>query len=430
MTVYKKKYYLWALGCQMNQSDGERIAAVLEYLDYEETEREDEADLIMVVACSVRQSAIDRIHGKTKRWLEWKKQRPLLLALSGCVLPGDKPQFAKVFDLLFNIPEMEKLPQLIAEQMKETEDVIPSSSYFKIEPKVKSPFSAWVPIMTGCNQRCTYCAVPYTRGKELSRPASQIIQEIQGYLDRGYKELTILGQTIDAYINPEKDQPVRNFADLLSVIAELDGDFWLRFMTSHPNFMTPSVLRAIASHEKIPQYIHLPAQSGNNDILRTMNRKYTREHYLHVIKNIRSILPNAALSTDFIVGFCGETQEQFQDTLTLYETVQYDMAYTAQYSPRVGTAAASWTDSVPKTEKVQREKVLNALVKKYSFQQNKKIVGQTMRVLIEKKTTSSYFGKTATSKNVKVFSNHLLSVGSFVDVKMTHAQDFGLVGQS
>ncbi|MEK7158344.1 MAG: radical SAM protein, partial [Patescibacteria group bacterium] len=214
MTEYKKKYFLWALGCQMNKSDGERIAAILDSLDYEETHSEMEADLIMVVACSVRQSAIDRIHGKTKRWIEWKKTRPILLALSGCVLPGDKPQFSEIFDILFNVPEMEKLPQLIAEQMKETEDVIPSSNYFKIAPKIKSAFSAWVPIMTGCNQRCTYCAVPYTRGKELSRPASEVIKEIQRYLECGYKEITVLGQTIDAYINPEKNHQVRNFSDI------------------------------------------------------------------------------------------------------------------------------------------------------------------------------------------------------------------------
>ena len=213
----------------------------------------------------------------------------------------------------------------------------------------------------GCNQRCTYCAVPYTRGKELSRPASEVIKEIQRYLECGYKEITVLGQTIDAYINPEKNHPVRNFSDLLAAIAKLDGDFWLRFMTSHPNFMTPSVLRTIASHEKIPQYIHLPAQSGNNEILQAMNRKYTREHYLSVIKNIRSVMPNAAISTDLIVGFCGETEEQFQDTLTLYDTVQYDMAYTAQYSPRVGTVAASYRHC-SKGGKSSPRKILNAVV--------------------------------------------------------------------
>lgn len=445
----KKKYYLWVLGCQMNKSDAERVSAVLNKLGYQEVKSEKEADVVLTLACSVRQSAIDRIYGKAKIWEKIKKTKPLITILSGCVLAKDKVKMVKNFDLIFDIKDLSKLSALLTS--RKFSFPLPKNDYFKIHPSYQTNFQAYVPISTGCNNFCTYCVVPYVRGSEKSRKASEIITECQNLIARGYKEITLLGQNVNSYGKDLKSN--LNFPALLQKIAHLKGDFWLRFVTSHPKDLSNQLIEVITSNNKICNYLHLPVQAGDNTILKKMNRKYSREYYIKLINKIRKNIPDIAISTDIIVGFPGETKKQFQNTVKLFKEVKFDMAYIAQYSPRPGTGAYELKDDVPKIEKQRREKILTAILKETALEQNKKLIGKDLKVLIENKKGNVFFGKTETFKTVKIattraavstsrskagqalnsglagdFINISPAPGQWCWVKITKAKDFGLEG--
>lgn len=413
------------MGCQMNQSDGERLAFKLESMGYALSPNEEEANLIAVVACSVRQRAIDRIYGRAKIWNEWKKNRPLLLLLTGCVLAHDRPNMRKIFDCFFDINDLQTLEKKILAKENALENINPRSDYFAIPPKRKNQFQTYVPIMTGCNEFCSYCAVPFTRGREMSRPAEEIMKEVQSLINDGVKEITFLGQTIDSYQNPDPNHPIQSLSHLLRSCANLSGEFWIRFLTSHPNYFSEDLIDAIASEKKILPVIHLPIQSGDNEILRRMNRKYTREHYLDIVENIRSKIPHAYLSTDIIVGFCGETEKQFSSTVEIMERVKFDMAYIAQYSPRPGTASQKiWKDDVPKKEKTRRENILNELLKSHRREKSKRLIGTRHTVLLEFRSSQFGRGRTSGYEHVEMPLPQSISVGQFVRVTLTKAKDF------
>ncbi|MBU1131626.1 tRNA (N6-isopentenyl adenosine(37)-C2)-methylthiotransferase MiaB [Patescibacteria group bacterium] len=424
-----KKYYLWALGCQMNKADAEKVSTILDDLGYQKTADESKADLIITLACSVRQSAIDRIYGRAKIWNRLKQKKPVATALTGCILPGDRQKMAEFFDLIFNIDDLPKLAEMLGEKGS-----LSLVNYLNINPKYTNNFQAHVPISNGCNNYCSYCVVPYVRGPETSRPSNKIIDECQKLIDSGYKEITLLGQNVNSYGHDLKND--LRFPQLLKKINDLPGDFWLRFITSHPKDMSDELIEVIAQGEKICEYIHLPVQSGDDEILKKMNRHYSREYYLKLIEKIRNKIPGVSISTDVIAGFPGETKKQFKNTAKLFKQVKFDMAYIAQYSPRAGTAAYQLKDDVPKVEKQKREMKLNEILKKTALKHNKKLIGKTTEILVDESKNNYLIGKTKTFKKVRFENNTAADsqaisydfIDKFVKIKITKAKAFGLEG--
>ena len=331
-----KKYHIITYGCQMNESDSEQLAAKLENKKYKFTKKIEIADLIVINICSVRQSAIDRVYSKIKKIRSINPKAKIVL--TGCILEKDKKQFKEQINEIWPIisfkAETKYLPHLI---------------------QGRSLKCAYVPIMTGCNNFCSYCAVPYTRGREKSRPADEVIKEVKRLIKSDYKEITLLGQNVNSY--------KFGFPKLLQTISNLSGDFQIKFMTSHPKDMSDQLIKTIAENKKISKEIHLPVQSGDNIILKKMNRGYTVGDYRKLIKNIYKEIPKAIISTDIIVGFPGETEKQFENTVKLVKEMNFKQIYTARYSPRLGTAASKLENNVPDNEKIKRKRVILDLIK-------------------------------------------------------------------
>jgi len=403
----------------MNISDAERIASVLESLKYKQTQNINEADLVVVTMCSVRQSAVDRIHGLVEKFKSIKKTNPKLQTiLTGCVLKRDKKLFVEGFDFVLDIREIKKIPEILGIKKIKNAD-----NYLDITPKYENKFSANVPIMTGCNNFCAYCVVPYTRERETSRPAKEIISEIKNLIKNGYKEIWLLGQNVNSY----KDKEIK-FPELLKIINDIKGEFWIRFTSSHPKDFNDQVINAMAIGGKITPYLNLPAQSGDDKILKAMNRHYTIKDYKNKIKKLREKIPGVSISTDIIVGFPGETKKQFENTAKLFRDVKYDMAYINKYSPRAGTVASKLKDNVSWEEKKRREKVLTEILKQTALEKNKKLIGKETTVLINESRDENYFGKNEHYKTIKVKSKKNI-LGKIVKVKIIEAQPFTLEGK-
>jgi len=462
----------------MNYSDSERIAGVLELANYEKTLQESDADLIVINMCSVRESAVSRISGNFHKYKKYKKiNQNFKTVITGCVLESDKEKFGKLFDLVIDIKEIEKLPkrlksisnnkilpefktpqpplsggtdsssiqqkQKILNQVQNDKDkpqVNNTSDYFSINPQHESKTTAYVPIMTGCNNFCSYCVVPYTRGREYSRPAKEVLDEIKNLIDKGYKEIILLGQNVNSYESEIKDQESKfftqnnpnyksnqtkwipasaemtekiNFPKLLKLINDISGDFWIRFLTSHPKDISEELIKTVAQCEKCTECIHLALQSGDDDILEKMNRKYTAEHFLNLVAMIRKYIPNVAITTDIIVGFPSETKKQFQNTVKIMKKVKFDMAYINKYSPRTGTVSAKMTDSVSWDEKKERENILNTILEETALENNKKYIGKIVDVLIEKVDNDYIYGKMRSFKNVKATADSIVPIGAW-----------------
>lgn len=407
----------------MNYSDAERLASVLNSLGYKATRKEDEADIIFVIACSVRQTAIDRIYGKSKIWQRMKRKRPLKLFLSGCVLAKDRKKMAKIFDEIFDIKDLSHLPYLLGEKEKREED------YLKIKPKYESKFQAYVPISTGCNNFCSYCAVPYTRGREKSRPKSEIVEEVKNLVASGYKEITLLGQNVNSYGQDIKGKNDNSeFISLLEAVDNISGDYRIYFYSNHPKDMTDELIACISGLEHFPKYIHLPLQSGNDEIIKKMNRHCTKEKYLELVEKIKRKIPGVVLTTDVIVGFPGESEKEFNDTKEVMEKVGFEMAFIAQYSERPGTKAAKLKDNVPKSEKVRRERVLTKVLADSSYQKNKSLIGKKVRVLFDKEKNGKAYGRTDGYKVVEVKTDRNDLSGRFLQVKITNVTAWKLIG--
>lgn len=422
-----KKFHLIIFGCQMNTSDAERLITVLKNIGYTETKDESAADLVGMIACSVRQAAVDRIYGKLREWQIIKETRPLITLLSGCVLPADRKKLADKFDLFIDINHLDNLAQDLKNLAPQ--EKLSLSDFFDIIPSYISDYRAYVPIMTGCNKFCSYCAVPHTRGRETSRPSEQIIAEVKNLLKHGYKEIILLGQNVNSY-GLDRRQEIK-FPELLKKIDNLGKNFWLKFLTSHPYDMSDDLIQAMAKSKNLTHYLHLPVQSGSDAILKKMNRHYTVAHYKKLIKKIRQSIPDMAISTDIIVGFSSETESQFKETLKLVKEIKYNTAYFAQYSSRIGTTAAKlYKDDVPKATKKKRWQELNKLIGQQSLAFNKKLVGQEGLVLVDqhKKIGQDWLnlGKLANYTTVKILTKKPLKIGGFVEVKINKALNWGV----
>lgn len=428
-------------GCQMNKNDSERIAGLLSSLGFSETPDESVADLIVVNTCSVRQSAEDRVYGSQEKYLEYKKTKPeMIVAVTGCMPGRDK---ARAFrqrlpgtDLYFPTPEMVHLPRWIAELRPElvNSDSL-EADYLKIHPMRAPSAQAFLTIQTGCNKFCTYCVVPYARGLERNRPAADILREARELIAHGVIEITLLGQTVNSYraSDPEtfsKDNPYKDhYAALLWEMNQLPGLERLHWTAAHPISMTDEVIDALALPKQV-NYLHLPVQCGSNEVLRRMNRKYTREQYLEVINKVKARRPGIALGADIIVGFPGETREQFNETLSLYEDVGFDISYNAQYSPRSGTLGIKlYQDDISKEEKRDRWDELQSLMEKISFEKNQKFIGQTVSVLVDKCDNGYASGQSNEMKLTRFKSDDASMIGKLVSVEVKSVKSWVLEGE-
>lgn len=419
MENFKKKFNLWVLGCQMNWADSERIEKNLLDCGWQKTANELAADLIIVVACSVRQTAIDRLYGKSRQWQKRRRAGKLKTILTGCLLSADRKKLAEFFDEVIDISEISRLPELLAvgREMPIVDD------YLCLPAQHGSSFSAYVPISNGCNNFCSYCAVPYTRGREKSRSAKSIIAECRQLVADGYKEIILLGQNVNSYQSGDYD-----FPKLLSRIDRIKGDFWLRFLTSHPKDLSEELIGVMATGRHLTPYLHLALQSGDDGILKKMNRHYTAEKYLQLISRAKELMPRLAVSTDVIVGFPGETRKQFKQTADLLKKVSFDMAYISQYSPRPQTAALKLKDDISKSEKKRRDEFLDRILKSGALNNNKKYLDLTVRVLVDGYKKGKCFGKTDTFK-IAAFAGEPDLIGKFVAVKVNKIKPFSLEGE-
>ncbi len=420
MAKNKKKYYLWVLGCQMNKADSEKVAAVLDGCGCDRVAGENQADIIVVVACSVRQSALDRIYGKAQQWQKRRVRGGLTAVLTGCVLKPDKKKFTSLFDAIIDIKDIGRLPDLLQSDRTKNFSV---SDYFFLVPHYTSAFQAYVPIMTGCDNFCAYCVVPYVRGREVSRPARELIKECENLIKKGYKEITLIGQNVNSY-----SAAGFGFPRLLKKIDDLPGDYWLRFATSHPKDLSAALLDAMANGKHLTPYLHLPIQAGDAAVLKAMNRHYTPSDYLRLVSSARKKMPGIMISTDIIVGFPCESKKQFNNTAKLMRQAQFDMAYIARYSPRAGTAAARLRDNVPREEKKRRERALTEILKRTALKNNKRLINKTVKVLVDGCKNGKGTGKTETFKTV-AFSGADSLIGHFVAVRITDASSWGLTGE-
>lgn len=432
----KKSYRIVTYGCAMNRSDSERMVATLESLGFQPARRNRAPDLLIFNACSVRQSAIDRIYGQAGNIRELKTRNPKLKTIvTGCVLPKDRRKFAAIFDLLFNIRDLRDLPRLLQGlegPEKGKVSVRPSQQdidYFKIKPRSQSKFSALVPVSFGCNRFCTYCAVPYTRGLEIDRPAAEIVAEVTKLIARGFREITLLGQTVSSWRDPQ--DPKYKFLNLLAEIEKMSGKFWLRFTSPYILDFDEKLIGFLAQAQKVSNYLNLPLQSGDDTILKRMNRRYSVSEYLRVLNWAKKQIPDFNFSTDIIVGFCGETEKQFQNTYDVFAKIRPTMAFIARYSPRPGTMAQkTMIDDVPaKTKKARLEK-LTRLLKKTARENHRREVGRILEVLVDTwlPQKKECLGKTRNFKTVRFASKKNLA-GRFINVKILKAREFELEGK-
>ncbi len=436
--VFKnKKYYIRTYGCQMNVHDSEEIKALLEKVGFNETNEMKNADLIILNTCAIRENAHDKVFGFLGRCKHLKKdKKDLIIALCGCMAQEEHVvneilDKHKYIDIVFGTHNINELPTMLINKMNKTNIKVYSKEGEVIEVgnlyKRDSLYSAWVNIMYGCDKFCTYCIVPYTRGKQRSRKSVDIIKEVNELKEKGYKEITLLGQNVNAYGKDLKDEI--NFSELLEAVAKTNIPR-IRFVTSHPWDFTNDMIDVIAKYKNIMPYIHLPLQSGSNNILKLMGRRYTKEEYLKLFDNIKNKIENVAVTTDIIVGFPNETDEDFKDTLDVVNYCKYDSAFTFIFSPRIGTPAALMKDTIDKETKEKRLQELNKLVNKYSLENNKKLLNTTQKVLlteISEKDNNKLCGYTETMKLVNVTCDKNL-VGTIQDVIITDAKSFSLDG--
>ncbi len=434
-----KKYYIRTYGCQANERDGEHMAGILNEMNFQSTDQIEEADVIIFNTCSIRENANNKVFGDLGNIKHLKRENPdIIIGLSGC-MAQEEVVINKVLesyhqvDLIFGTHNIYRLPQLLAHAILSKERTIEVYSHqgeiIENLPSSRAlSHKAWVNIIFGCDKFCTYCIVPYTRGKERSRKLEDILEEVKSLKAKGYKEITLLGQNVNAY---GRDlQMDDGFATLLVEVAKTGIDR-LRFMTSHPWNFTDGMIKAMAEYDNIMPYLHFPLQSGNDEILKSMGRRYTQAQYLEIVSKLKQQIPNLAITTDIIVGFPNETQQQFEDTLKVYDLVQYDLAYTFIYSPREGTIAANLVDNVTLEEKKQRLYRLNEKVQFYSHQNNQKYLNTVVEVLVDgpsKKDPEIYSGYTKHNKVVN-FPKGDAQVGELRDVKITNVKSWFLTGE-
>ncbi len=435
-----KKHFIQTYGCQMNEHDTEAIIGILEAIGYDKAQSQEEADIIILNTCAIRENAENKVFGELGRLMKLKRTNPdLILGVCGCMSQEESvvnkllQKYPQV-DLIFGTHNIHRLPEYLYNAVLGKERVVEvwSTEGDIVEnlPRIrKGNIKAWVNIMYGCDEFCTYCIVPYTRGKERSRLPEDIIAEIKQLAQEGYKEVTLLGQNVNAYGKDLKDRTY-TFGDLLNDLHEVELPR-IRFTTSHPRDFDALTIEALGQRGNLLEHIHLPVQSGNNDVLKRMNRKYTREQYLELVRQMREAVPNVSLTTDIIVGFPGETDEQFEETLSLVEEVGFEGAFTFIFSPREGTPAAKMVDDVPVAVKKERLSRLNAIINRQFREGNEKLLNQVVEVLIEgtsKHDETVLAGYTRNNKLVNV-KGHVDNIGEIVKVQINEAKTWHLQGE-
>lgn len=444
-----KKVFIETLGCQMNVNDSEVMLGLLQKEGFEPIADKNLADLLIINTCQIRGSAEDKAFSHLGRWGKMKAKRPQIkIAMAGCVAQQSKDDIFKrapYVDIVFGTQNIHELPQLVRDSFSGKGHVLavdrqkPRSTYdylTDITPVRDSDISAWVTIIEGCDYFCTYCVVPYTRGRQISRAPESIIREVLNLAAHGFKEITLLGQTVDSYGKDFTDRPY-DLADLMEELSEISGLERIRFMTSHPLDLNDKIIDAVARLPKVMEYIHIPMQAGDDDVLERMKRGYTSQQYYDLVTKIYDRVPNAAVTSDYIVGFPGETDAQFQNTLNSVALSGIHMANTAAYSPRKQTPAAIWEqrgEEIPDEIKQERLQILNDAIREQSFKMNQPYTDQVVEVLVEgksKRNPERLTGRTRTNKVVNFDCPYTEDemVGKLIQVKITEPQPFSLMGQ-
>ena len=430
MDIADKKVYIETLGCQMNKSDTERILGILSHFGYSPCKDENEADLCIVNTCSIRQLSEDKAYSKLGVWGKMKKEKPLKVGICGCVAQQEKEKLLKRFpyvDLVFGTQNIYELPVLIQKEGRVCavrEKPVGEADFNIIRAQ---NLNAWLPIIEGCNNFCSYCVVPYTRGRERSREVETILNEARNILKQGFREITLLGQNVDSYGKDLPDKP--SLAYLLRELDSLEGKFRIRFTTSYPTDITDELIETVKNASKICECFHIPMQSGSDRILKAMNRRYDRNRYAQIVKKIRDNIKNVTITSDFIAGFPGETDEDFEMTLSAFDEFELDYSNTAAYSPRPNTPAAKMTDKfLDEDEKKRRLAILNEKVKEMSLRSNQKYLDCELEVLVESFKNGKFEGRTRNNKVVHLTGEDI-STGDFVNVKITKASTWCLFGE-
>ncbi|MFA7653763.1 MAG: tRNA (N6-isopentenyl adenosine(37)-C2)-methylthiotransferase MiaB [Candidatus Magasanikbacteria bacterium] len=448
-----KNFYILTLGCQMNKNDSERIVGLLLSIGMSQATKAEEADLIIVNTCSVRQTAEERVTGFFHNWKELKKKNPLLIiAITGCMPGRDKDGKIKKkypdVDLWFGIDALPQLPKWLEGLGLDchSEPCLPAGrrspqggveesigDYLQIIPRRDNRSSVFVSIQTGCDNFCTYCVVPSARGRERNRPLKDILEEVRQAVAQGAKEIILLGQVVNHYKIKDEKSKIKNspfkddFAVLLWEINQISGEFRVHFTAADPQYFSDEQIEALKLSKQV-NYLHLPVQSGDNEVLKKMNRKYTREQYIELVKKIRVARPGIVLGTDIIVGFCGETEDQFQKTFDLYRECDFDISYHAMYSERSGTPAAKvFKDDVSYAKKKRRWDILQEYMEQRTLEKNQKYLGQTVRVLVNEFEDGVCFGNSDELKLAQ-FLGKPETVGTFQKIKITQALAWVLRG--
>lgn len=428
--------YIETYGCQMNFADTELIMGILKNKGYRITKEIENANIILLNTCSVRDNAEQRIHGRLGNLKKFKDNNPeTVIGILGCMaerLRKDLIEKKKIVDIVVGPDEYRRLPEFIDGAFGGEKGIgvklSRTETYEDIEPYREEGLTAWISVMRGCDKFCTYCVVPYTRGRERSRTFESVVEEVKQLSKRNFREATLLGQNVNSYNDNGRD-----FADLLEACAAADKNIRIRFTTSHPQDLSEKLLETIARYDNICNYIHLPVQSGSNRILEAMNRTYTREHYFTIIEKARRIIPGVSFSTDIIAGFPSETYEDHLMTLDIMKQVRYDGAYMFKYSPREGTNAFKMTDDVPEEEKLKRLNEIIDLQQTISYEINQSMIGREEIVLVEgfsKKSDKFLAGRTDTNKIAVFEAKENINVGDYIKIKIYKATSATLFGMS
>ena len=443
------KYTILTMGCQLNENDSEKLCGMLEKMGYERTENQQEADIALFNTCCVRENAEDKLFGKLGELKRLKEEKGIIIAIGGCMMQEkhitDKIKESYPFvDIIFGTHTLQRFPEdlyKVLTEKKKLEDIldIDGKVYEGLPIKRDSKIKASVTIMNGCNNFCSYCIVPYVRGRERSREPRAIIEEVKELAKEGYKEITLLGQNVNSYLRVEREKQipfeeyegVYSFAILLQAIDKIDGIERIRFVSPHPKDFTDDVIEQIANCDKVCKLVHLPLQSGNTKVLKEMNRKYTKEQYLSLVTKMKERIPNLTLSTDIIVGFPGETDEEFEDTLDVVKKVKFEQVYMFIYSRRVGTPGDKMENQVPDEIKHKRFNRLKELVESQIEENNQKYVGTIQKVLVEgesKNNRELLTGRTDSNK-VVIFEGDKSLIGQMVNLKIVSEHMWYLKGE-